>query len=362
MRKNYLAYPVEFVDDAFGDSDALAKVLQPPKRKAPRVLIVADQNVVQHTEGLGSRIGRYVKRTGIELAASPVVVGGGEKIKSDDFQTAQRVMSAMIEAKLGRGDVVLAIGGGTLLDVAGWAAAQTAGGIPLVRMPTTPEAMTDAAYADRALLDVAFAKDAAGVASVPAGVVIDVTFAKTVLDGVWRGGIGDPVRLAVAKDASLLGKIAENAQAYRARSVEALGEIVRGVGKVRASKGATTFALWLAARLQEMSFYKLPHGYAVSMAVLVAMSCDVVRGAIGEDERASVHALLEECGALDGLCHSKHLLQQTDALLEGAASWTRAYGEIDRLKSIGSVEAAPPPDAALLGEALKYLLSLPAER
>ena len=150
MHKNCLTYPVEFVSDAFGESDALAKMLLGGREGAavPRVFIVADQNVVQRTEGLGTRIGRYVRTYGIELAGSPVVVGGGEKAKLDDAQSGLMVVSEILRAEIGGGDVVLAIGGGSVMDVAGWAAAQTAGGVPIVRMPTTPEAMLDAAFAD----------------------------------------------------------------------------------------------------------------------------------------------------------------------------------------------------------------------
>ena len=102
MHKNCLTYPVEFVSDAFGESDALAKMLLGGREGAavPRVFIVADQNVVQRTEGLGTRIGRYVRTYGIELAGSPVVVGGGEKAKLDDAQSGLMVVSEILRAEI----------------------------------------------------------------------------------------------------------------------------------------------------------------------------------------------------------------------------------------------------------------------
>ena len=59
MRKNYLNYPVEFVQNVFGESNALSEVLKSTAgRDCPKLLIVADANVVQRTENLGVNIGR----------------------------------------------------------------------------------------------------------------------------------------------------------------------------------------------------------------------------------------------------------------------------------------------------------------
>jgi len=366
MHKNCLLYPVEFARDAFGDSDALAKMLLGSREgtAAPRVFIVADQNVVQRTEGLGTKIGRYVRTHGIVLAGSPVVVGGGEKSKLDDAQSALKVASEILRAGVGAGDVVLAMGGGAVLDVAGWAAAQAAGGVPVVRMPTTPEAMFDAAFADYAALDTYAVKDALRVRSVPAGVVVDTTFAATVLDGVWRGGAGEVVRLALAHDAAFFKKLMTLAPAYRVRDQSALDEMVAGSHAVRAKKGGTSLALWSAMRLQAMSGWKLPHGYAVAIGVLVEVASATVSGDIQEKVRDAVVAFLEECGTFDGLVHSQYLLQQADGLLRGVDEWRRGSpdGSLEVLSGVGKTKRTSEPDLSVLREALKYLVSLPARR
>ena len=81
----------------------MADVLKQVARSdAPRVLIVADLNVVQRNEGIGSKIGRYVQAHGIRLAGSPVVIAGGEKAKADNLQSALKVISAILSAQLGR--------------------------------------------------------------------------------------------------------------------------------------------------------------------------------------------------------------------------------------------------------------------
>ena len=303
MQKNSLKYPVEFVDGAFGESTVLADIV-----KGRKVLLVADNNVVQHSEGLGTRIGAYVRAHGIELAGAPVVMAGGERIKTDNLQSAMRVVTAALEAKLGPDDFILALGGGTLLDVAGWAASQTKGGIRLVRMPTTPAAVMDAAFAETAALNVPSEKDALVVPSVPSAVVIDLSFSNTVLDGVWRGGLSEAVRLAVDKDAKSLKKIAALAEAYQRRDAAAFEEIAQQTVALRRKKGATDLGLVTAAGLEPKSDWKLPHGYAVAIGILVDLYTGVKAGTRTEQELAACREVLAVCGALDGARHSKHIL------------------------------------------------------
>lgn len=364
MRKNCFSYPVETADGAFGDSDVLADTLRKVAGSdEPRVLIVADLNVVQRTEGLGAEIGRYVQRNGIQLAGSPVVVAAGEKIKADSLKTALRIVSAVLNAKLGKDDVVLALGGGTLLDVAGYAAAQVRGGVKIVRVPTTPASMLDAAFAEYAAVDSATVKDALRVPSHPSAVVIDPSFAATVLDGVWRGGIGESVRLAVARDASLMKKLREVSPDYCARDIGALGEIVEATCAVRAKKGSTALAQWSAVRLEAMSGWKLPHGYAVGIGLCIDAAYSVERGLMPSDARDEVVEFLDGCGALDGLSHSRHLLGQADNLLRGLDAWELSTGS-DRIvvpKGIGKCVEDEVPDREVYRAVLGDMLSSPAE-
>lgn len=362
MQKNCLGYPVEFVRDVFGESDVLAKTLKSLTGEAqPRVLIVADLNVVQRTAGLGAKIGKYVQTHGIQLAGSPVVISAGERIKSDNLMSAMQVVSALLEAKLSRNDFVLAIGGGTLLDVAGYAAAQVRGGVRIVRVPTTPAAMMDACYAEYAALDSTNVKDALRVPSSPAAVLIDVTFAESVLDGVWSGAIGEAVRLGMASDAALLKKTAKLASAYAERKLDALSELAEAICAVRTKKGGTSFALWAAGRLESLSGYKLPHGYAVCISLYIDLAYSVEQGLLKKKDMDTAVSILQTCKALDGLVHSQHLMNQTDALLCGLDAWRLSVGsaEVPLVAGIGKPTVVAAADRECYAKVLKQIISTP---
>lgn len=357
--------PIRFVTDLFAvENTAFVDTLKEITGcEHPRVLLVADANVVQRTEGLGTKIGRYVQTHGLELAGAPVVLGGGEKIKSDNQQSLQRVIGAALEAKVGASDVLVALGGGTLLDVAGFAAAQIRGGLRQVRVPTTVAAMVDGAYAETAALDAAGEKDVLRVVSRPSAVFVDVSFARTVLDGVWRGGLGEIVRQVATTHAPLFKKLVKGADALRNRDFVVLEEVVRECVASRIKKGSSDIALWCALRLEAMSGYKLPHGYAVPIALAILCAYAAEKGVLAAADAAAVKETLDACGALDGLAHSHHLLSQPESILRGLQDWQRSMGSAALVlpSGIGKSAVDETPDPELFQRVVKSFLTVSTE-
>lgn len=350
------SYSVEFADDLFAEdnpllSDTLRRL---SGEQTPRILLVADTNVVQRTDNLGTRIGRYLQAHGIELAGASSVLGGGEKIKCDNFASFQKVLAAAIDAKIGCRGTILAIGGGTVLDVAGYVAAQLRGGARIVRVPTTPAAMIDAAYASYAALNYLSVKDALRVPCHPDAVFVDTSFAATVLDGVWRGGVGELMRIAAVTDADFARSVAAAAPALRDRDMEIFSELVREAVALRKRVGNVDFALWSSLRLEAMSGYKLPHGYAVPIGICIDCAYAVERGLMSSDEQALVCVALSKMGALDGLSHSHHLMGQIDSILCGLDAWALSSGDcaISLPKGLGKSTKEKAPDRELYRKVL----------
>lgn len=294
MRKNSLNYPAELVDDVFGANETLAKTLG-----SHRFIIVADQNVVSHVDSIGKRIGAYVQTYELKLAGSPVVLAGGERIKMDDFRSAMRVLDALYASELEDGDLVLALGGGTLLDVVGWVAAQYPAQIGVIRVPTTPSAMFGTAFAETAALNTPRVKDALVVPAAPAAVLLDPKFAMSVLDGVWRAGVSDLIRLAAVFEPETLEEIDAKISAYANRDQSALSAFVELALRLHKKGGYTALGLASSAPYEPRSAWKLPHGYAVAIGTIIDLE---------EPLRTRAHSILKACGAMDGARHSKHIL------------------------------------------------------
>lgn len=350
-------YPVRFIDDAFGEgSESLINIIREiAGQDSPRLLIIADNNVVQHTANLGTKIGSFITKYSLALAANPIILQGGEKIKSGNFDNAINILNTAIEAKLGKNDLAIVIGGGSVIDVACWACAQIRGGLKTLRIPTTNAAMLDSSLASCACINTINVKDAIKLPAYPAGVVIDTTYLSTLLDGVWRGGLSEIIRIATCADATLVRTVAKNAKALYDRNLDVAIPIIRSALACRIKNGPSTFALWSALRLESISGYRLPHGYAVALGICIDCAYGVHIKKMTPAAQELVCRALSDCGSLECLSHSGHLLSQIDKILFGLDAWKLATGDakIAIPTGVGKPAAFCQPDRDSFATVLK---------
>jgi len=327
-------------------------------QKSPRIFLVADANVVQKTEQLGVKLGRVFSAAGMEIAGSPVILPGGERVKNDDFSTVRKIAGAAFDARLSRNDVLVAIGGGTVLDVAGFAAAEVRGGMNFVIVPTTALSALESTFMTSAGVDISGVKDAMRIRSRPAAAFIDTLFVKTVLDGVWRGGIGAIVRYAAAMDAKLMKHLLEAKDALIARDMDAMSELLKEAIVSRAKKGSTNLGLWAAMRLESMSGFRLPYGYAVPIGVCIDCAYGVKTGVLSEKDADTICSALETFGALEGIAHSHHILGRVHSILRGIDSWRLScLGPHSIPCAIGKTIDVEEPDRGVYGAVFDELVA-----
>ena len=133
-----LEYHVVFTRGAFDPANPLlADTLSRRERRRHRVAVVIDDGVASRWPALVAEIERYAARHAdrIELVGSPWVVAGGETAKQE--RQLAELHRRLAAHEIDRHSYVLAIGGGAMLDVVGYAAATLHRGVRLVRMPTT---------------------------------------------------------------------------------------------------------------------------------------------------------------------------------------------------------------------------------
>ena len=129
-----------FTRDVFAPENlTLAQTLAPREPgERIRALVFWDAGLEKAFPGIAARITRWFAARGdaIRLAAEPVALAGGEAVKND-FSQLEKIWTAIEAAGLCRHSYVIAVGGGAVLDLVGFAAATAHRGIPLVRLPTT---------------------------------------------------------------------------------------------------------------------------------------------------------------------------------------------------------------------------------
>ncbi len=162
---------------------------------ARRVIIVSDTNVAPLYAGV---VEDSLAAAGIE--AETLVFEAGEASKC--WETAGALVSQLADRRLGRDGVVIALGGGVVGDLAGFAAAVYVRGIPVLQVPTTLLAQVDSSIGGKTGVDLPSGKNLAGAFWQPVSVVADTSVLATLPESEWTSGL-----VEVAKSALLAGEI-----------------------------------------------------------------------------------------------------------------------------------------------------------
>jgi 3-dehydroquinate synthase len=168
-----------------------------------RAAIVTDTNVAGlHLEAAKAAL------AGAGIAAIPVVVPAGEASKS--FARFEEVCEALIAAKIERGDVVVALGGGVVGDLAGFAAATVRRGLDYIQVPTTLLAQVDSSVGGKTAIDSRHGKNLIGAFHQPILVVADTAVLDTLPPREFRAGYAELAKYGVLGDAGFFAWLDAN--------------------------------------------------------------------------------------------------------------------------------------------------------
>jgi shikimate kinase/3-dehydroquinate synthase len=273
-------------------------------RLAPRAscAIVTDENVARlHLPALQCALGEASIRN------ARVVVPAGEKSKS--FAAYAELCEALLAARLERGDVVIALGGGVIGDLAGFAAATVRRGMRLVQMPTTLLAVVDSAIGGKTGINSALGKNLVGAFHQPSLVVADTATLNSLPPREFRAGYAEVVKYALIGDANFFAWLEGNWRgvfAGGARRTHAIATSCRAkaaiVGRDEYEAGERallnlghTFGHALE-RLTSYDGRRLVHGEAVAIGMACAFRFSRKGGFCGDEDAARVEAHLQAAG------------------------------------------------------------------
>ncbi len=297
-------------------------------------------------------------------AAPPLELPDGESFKTLDGLAA--VCRFLVAEGLHRGGTVVAVGGGVVTDLAGFAAAVYLRGVRWVAVPTTLLAMVDAAVGGKTGANLAEGKNLVGVFWPPRLVVADVMTLATLPPRQLRAGLAEVVKVAWLGDQGLLELLEEPLARFSDRTPEAWERLVlRAIGvkvgvvaadeREQGARQALNFGHTVGHALEAaMGYGRLLHGEAVAWGMLAEARVARQRGLLGDEGWRRLRRAVAALGPLPEL---------------GTVSMGRIFEHLDRDKKrdgSGVAWVLPTDDGVKLGqrvtagevqEALAWLLA-----
>jgi len=374
-------YPVYFSRDVFVSSNPLVLKAAPSAvaPKPARMLFVLDGGVADAHPGLREAISQYCHdhAGALELAAPVLVIPGGEQCKNDST-AKDRVLQAIHDAALDRHSYVAAIGGGAVLDVAGYAAAMAHRGIRLIRFPTTVLSQDDSAVGVKNGINAFGQKNYLGTFTPPFAVVNDSSFLRTLSDRDWRGGISEAIKAALIKDHTFFHFIEERAPLLAARDMTAMEELVHRSAALHLQHIATAgdpfemgssrpldFGHWAAHKLERLTSHQLRHGEAVAIGVALDTTYSYLSGFLAEGDWRRVISLFGTLGLAVYAPELGHRAGDQPAILRGLDEFREHLGgrlTIMLLRAIGVPFDAHEIDKGVMLGSVEVLRSLEEAR
>lgn len=305
-------YPVYFTADLFAahNPDLVEAVARKEPGRRHRIFAVVERAVAEAWPRLLGDIRAYAEchRDRLELVADPLVVEGGEATKNDAAALA-RLQGRFQAARMDRQSLVVIVGGGALLDMAGYAAATVHRGLRIVRVPTTVLGQNDAGIGVKNGINAYGTKNFLGTFAPPFAVLNDVRFLETLPRREAVAGMAEAVKVALIRDAAFFGWLTDHATALALCEPEAVAHLVRRCAELHLDHIATSgdpfelgsarpldFGHWAAHKLESLSTHRLRHGEAVAIGMALDVLYSQEVGLLQATAVEAVLGLLERLG------------------------------------------------------------------
>jgi 3-dehydroquinate synthase len=235
-----------------------------------------------------------------------IVVPDGERAKAWD--TLEKVFDALLAARCGRDTLIVALGGGVVGDLAGFAAAIYQRGVPFVQVPTTLLAQVDSAVGGKTAINHARGKNMLGAFHQPLAVVSDVSTLDTLPDRELRAGLAEVIKHGLALDPAFAEWLEGNIERLLERKRDALVYAVRRCCELKARivaederesgvRALLNFGHTFGHAIEAGTGYgSWLHGEAIAAGMVMAAELSKDLGLIGAADVARVRNLLQKAG------------------------------------------------------------------
>jgi 3-dehydroquinate synthase len=273
-----------------------------------KILFVIDDGVLKTHPELPDKIKAYFKtHNSVSLIEKIHIIPGGEAAKNNS-QYFDSIVEVIDSCGIDRHSYVAAIGGGSVLDLTGFAAAVSHRGIKHIRLPTTVLSQNDSGVGVKNGINYKNKKNFLGTFSPPVAVFNDDVFLSTLSERDWRSGIAEAIKVALIKDADFFYWIEKNVEKLSNRDIEIMKYLIRRCAELHlqhiasgdpfelGSSRPLDFAHWSAHKLEQLSGFRILHGEAVAMGIALDTIYSALSGRLNRQKAKRIIELLINLG------------------------------------------------------------------
>ena len=306
------AYNVHFTNKALAPSNRLLvnAICLNKTSELRRVFAIVDKGLSKARPGLSSELRNYFKthRDSMRLIAPPLCVPGGEKVK-DDPRWLLQIYKKLHHYHIDRHSIVLTVGGGAVLDMAGFAAATTHRGVRNIRVPTTLLSQADGGLGVKTGINRFKAKNFLGTFAVPVAVINDYDFLGTLPSRHLISGMAEAVKVALIRDQRFFDWLLAHSTSLRFHQPSMLANLIKWSATLHLNHIALAgdpfesgsarpldFGHWAAHKLESMTSHRLHHGEAVAIGIAIDSRYSTEIGLLSEQALDRILCLLDRLG------------------------------------------------------------------
>lgn len=300
---------VFFTEDVFAPANPVLKdaLADGTPRK---VLVVLEDALAQSQPKLERQIENYFSAHAkqLQLVRPPLFVAGGEQSKNS-LTIVTDILSQINRHHIDRQSYLIAIGGGALLDVAGFAAATAHRGVRHVRIPTTTLSQADSGVGVKNGINAFGKKNFVGTFVPPHAVINDFNLLATLKPRDKRAGYVEAVKVACIRDKNFFDEIERDAGKLISFEPAAMKNLIHRCAELHLEHIATSgdpfetgsarpldFGHWAAHKLEQLSNFQIPHGEAVAIGIALDVIYSRNAGLLNEKSCKHILKLLEQLG------------------------------------------------------------------
>ncbi|MDT0540905.1 MULTISPECIES: 3-dehydroquinate synthase [Croceitalea] len=302
-----------------------------------KMIFVVDQQVIATNEYLLDNIKKYGKKHQAHINIKDIIpVIGGEASKNDK-SNVERIWNSINKKSICRHSFVVVIGGGAVIDMAGYAAATAHRGVRLIRIPTTVLAQNDAAVGVKNSINAFEKKNFLGTFALPYAIINDLDFLNTLEKRDWIAGIAEALKVALIKDEDFFKSIEKNAERLANREIKAMAPLIHKCAEIHmrhiseggdpfenGSSRPLDFGHWAAHKLEQITNYELRHGEAVAMGIALDLTYAELIGLIDKNDLERILQVFKTVGF--NLIMPISTIDEVDNLLRGIEEFREHLG------------------------------------